>query len=62
MLFQSGVVLPFFLIAIVIVLAIVDLLGTSKSTSVMTERSTLPYPDRQYASGTPHAPAPRVSL
>jgi hypothetical protein len=56
MLFQSGVVLPFFLIGVVIVLAFVDLLGTSKSTSVMTERSTSPYPDRQYASGLPQAP------
>ncbi len=33
---QSGVYLPFFLLAMPIILGILDLLGTSKSTSAMT--------------------------
>jgi len=39
MAFQSGVLLPFFLIGVVVVLGFVDLLGTAKSTSVMTRGS-----------------------
>lgn len=58
MFFQSGVLLPFFMIGVVIVVAFFELMGTSKSTSVMTERPTGPFPDRQHASGLPQAPRP----
>jgi hypothetical protein len=48
---QSGVLLPFFLLGVVIVLAFVDLLGTAKSTSVMTAAPTRPLPDRPVPGG-----------
>lgn len=53
---QSGMLLPFFLIAIPIVLAIVDVLGIGNSTSAMTQRSAGALPERTFvAPVTPRA-------
>lgn len=56
---DSGIILPFFLIAVGIVIAIVDVLTMSKSTSAMTSRGTAP-DSRRYVTDTP--PGPRATI
>lgn len=56
---QSGAFLPFFLLALPIVLGIVDLMGIGKSTSAMTQGSSGAgaLADRHRADHVPVRPA-----
>jgi hypothetical protein len=64
MIIQSGVALPFFLLGIVIVGAIVDVIGMNKSRSAVFDKASLPRGGAApiFGSDAPRGIAPAAAM